>query len=297
VEDAGTLALAGRAPRPSTARPCCARALVATLLAVLAVLGATSPAAAAVEAPPTAVTTPAPVETATPADTGPDDDRGDSIRIEVGTGDDEGPTNGVLIILLLTVVSLAPAVLVLLTSFTRIIIVLSLTRNALGVQNIPPNQVLVGLALFLSLFLMGPVLAEVNERGLQPYLAGELSASEAYQAGQQPLRDFMAEQTGEDELALFVRASGDERPATPDDVAFTALVPAFVLSEIKTAFLMGFVIFVPFLVIDLVVSSSLMSMGMMMLPPVLISLPFKLLLFVMVDGWALVVRSLLASYT
>jgi flagellar biosynthesis protein FliP len=274
-----------------------ARALVATLLAVLAVLGATSPAAAAVEAPPTAVTTPAPVETATPADTGPDDDRGDSIRIEVGTGDDEGPTNGVLIILLLTVVSLAPAVLVLLTSFTRIIIVLSLTRNALGVQNIPPNQVLVGLALFLSLFLMGPVLAEVNERGLQPYLAGELSASEAYQAGQQPLRDFMAEQTGEDELALFVRASGDERPATPDDVAFTALVPAFVLSEIKTAFLMGFVIFVPFLVIDLVVSSSLMSMGMMMLPPVLISLPFKLLLFVMVDGWALVVRSLLASYT
>jgi flagellar biosynthesis protein FliP len=274
-----------------------ARPLAATLLAVLAVLGATSPAAAAVEAPPTAVTTPAPVETATPAGTGPDDDRGDSIRIEVGTGDDEGPTNGVLIILLLTVVSLAPAVLVLLTSFTRIIIVLSLTRNALGVQNIPPNQVLVGLALFLSLFLMGPVLAEVNERGLQPYLAGELSASEAYQAGQQPLRDFMAEQTGEDELALFVRASGDERPATPDDVAFTALVPAFVLSEIKTAFLMGFVIFVPFLVIDLVVSSSLMSMGMMMLPPVLISLPFKLLLFVMVDGWALVVRSLLASYT
>ena len=269
-------------------------ALLTLLIAALALLLVAGPAAAVVEAPaPVATTTP--VEPATPAPTDVDDR--DGIRIEVGTGDGGGPTNGVLIILLLTVVSLAPALLVLMTSFTRIIIVLSLTRNALGVQNIPPNQVLVGLALFLSLFLMGPVLAEVNERGLQPYLAGTLTAQEAYEAGQQPLREFMMEQVGEDELALFVRASGDERPAGPDDVAFTALVPAFVLSEIKVAFLMGFVIFIPFLVIDLVVSSSLMSMGMMMLPPVLISLPFKLLLFVMVDGWALVVRSLLASYT
>jgi len=197
---------------------------------------------------------------------------------------------------MLTVMSLAPALLVLMTSFTRIIIVLSLTRNALGVQAIPPNQVLVGLSLFLSLFIMGPTLSEVNDKGLQPFLDGDKEYAQAYEDGVQPLRTFMLKEVKEKELALFVKAAGDERPRKKEDVSMSALVPAFVLSEIKTAFLIGFIIFIPFLVIDIVVSSSLMSMGMMMLPPVLISLPFKLLLFVMVDGWALIIRSLLASY-
>jgi len=176
-------------------------------------------------------------------------------------------------------------------------VVLSLTRNALGVQAIPPNQVVVGLALFLSLFVMGPTLKEMNEKGLQPYLNGELNQQQAYDAGIEPLREFMIDQTRPGELALFVKAAGEAKPANPDDVSMTALVPAFILSELKTAFIIGFIVFIPFLVIDLVIASSLMSMGMMMLPPILISLPFKLLLFVMVDGWALVVRSLLSSFT
>jgi flagellar biosynthetic protein FliP len=206
------------------------------------------------------------------------------------------PSKTIVVILMMTVLSLAPALLILMTSFTRIIIVLSLTRNALGVQAIPPNQVLVGLSLFLSLFIMGPTLSEVNEKGLQPFMNNEKEYAQAYEDGVQPLRDFMLKEVKEKELALFVKAAGDERPEKKEDVSMSALVPAFVLSEIKTAFLIGFIIFIPFLVIDIVVSSSLMSMGMMMLPPVLISLPFKLLLFVMVDGWALIIRSLLASY-
>jgi flagellar biosynthetic protein FliP len=175
-------------------------------------------------------------------------------------------------------------------------VVLSLTRNALGLQSIPPNQVVVGLALFLSLFMMSPTLKELNDEALQPFLNGELEQGEAFEAAEAPIREFMMGQVREGELAMFVRASGEERPANPDDVSLTALVPAYILSELKTAFIIGFVVFVPFLVIDLVVSSSLMSMGMMMLPPVLISLPFKLLLFVMVDGWALVVRALITSF-
>jgi flagellar biosynthetic protein FliP len=217
-----------------------------------------------------------------------------SVTLDLDGGDE--PSKAVVAILLLTVLSLAPALLLLMTSFTRIVIVLSLTRNALGVQAIPPNQVIVGLALFLSLFVMGPTLDKVNEEGIQPLLNNEKTPSQAYEDGIQPLRDFMMKEVKEKELALFVKAADDDRPARPEDVSLRALVPAFVLSEIKTAFIIGFVIFIPFLVIDIVVSSSLMSMGMMMLPPVLISLPFKLLLFVMVDGWALVVQSLLASY-
>ena len=208
----------------------------------------------------------------------------------------KGPSKAIVAILTLTVLSVAPALLLLCTSFTRIIIVLSLTRNALGVQAIPPNQVLVGLAMFLSMFIMGPTLSEVNEEGLQPLLKDTKSYAQAYEDGSKPVRDFMMKEVKEKELALFVKASGSDRPRSPKDVPMSALVPAFVLSEIKTAFIIGFIIFIPFLVIDIVVSSSLMSMGMMMLPPVLISLPFKLLLFVMVDGWALIVRSLLASY-
>jgi flagellar biosynthetic protein FliP len=218
-----------------------------------------------------------------------------SVTLDLDSGDE--PSKAIVAILLLTVLSLAPALLLLMTSFTRIVIVLSLTRNALGVQAIPPNQVIVGLSLFLSLFIMGPTLEKVNEQGIQPLLNGDKNYTQAYEDGVQPLRAFMMQEVKPKELALFVRAADEERPARPEDVSMSALVPAFVLSEIKTAFLIGFVIFIPFLVIDIVVSSSLMSMGMMMLPPVLISLPFKLLLFVMVDGWALVVRSLLSSYS
>ena len=216
-----------------------------------------------------------------------------TVDVDGGTGK---PSRAIVVILTLTVLSLAPALLILMTSFTRIVIVLSLTRNALGLQAIPPNQVIIGLSLFLSMFIMGPTLTQVNERGLQPFLNEEKSYAQAYEDGVGPLRDFMLREVKEKELAMFINAAGDDRPARPEDVSMSALVPAFVLSEIKTAFLIGFIIFIPFLVIDMVVSSALMAMGMMMLPPVLVSLPFKLLLFVMVDGWALIVRSLLASY-
>ena len=225
-----------------------------------------------------------------------DEETGDSGSVTVDVKGGDEPDRAIVVILTLTVLSLAPALLVLVTSFTRIVIVLSLTRNALGVQAIPPNQVIVGLSLFLSLFIMGPTLSDVNEKGLQPFMKGEKTYAQAYEDGVQPLRAFMMEEVKPKELALFVKAADDARPSRPEDVSMSALVPAFVLSEIKTAFLIGFVIFIPFLVIDIVISSSLMSMGMMMLPPVLISLPFKLLLFVMVDGWALIVRALLSSY-
>ena len=218
-----------------------------------------------------------------------------SLTVDLDGGKD-APNRAIVVVLLLTVMSIAPALLILCTSFTRIVIVLSLTRNALGVQAIPPNQVIVGLSLFLSLFIMGPTLSQMNETALQPFLKGEKTYEQAYADGVGPLRTFMMAEVKEDELALFVKAAGDDRPKRPEDVSMTALVPAYVLSEIKTAFIIGFLVFIPFLVIDIVVSSSLMSMGMMMLPPVLISLPFKLLLFVMVDGWALIVRALLASY-
>ena len=279
-----------------------ARCALLVLLA-LTLLALASPADAAVgpvtPGPPASVlaqSAPAAPEVPSPggADVPAGSDSG-SVTLDLDAGDE--PSKAIVAILLLTVLSLAPALLLLMTSFTRIVIVLSLTRNALGVQAIPPNQVIVGLSLFLSLFIMGPTLEKVNEQGIQPLLNGDKGYSQAYEDGVQPLRAFMLKEVKPKELALFVRAADDERPARPEDVSMSALVPAFVLSEIKTAFLIGFVIFIPFLVIDIVVSSSLMSMGMMMLPPVLISLPFKLLLFVMVDGWALVVRSLLSSYS
>jgi flagellar biosynthetic protein FliP len=187
----------------------------------------------------------------------------------------------------------APSLLILLTSFTRIIIVLSLTRQALGLQNVPPNQLLAGLALFLSLFVMSPVIAKVNTEAVQPYLAGKITAEQAYTDAQAPLKSWMLKQTQADDLALFEKGG---KPTSPASLPMSAVVPAFGLSEMRSAFIIGFVIFVPFLVIDLVVSSTLMSLGMMMLPPSLVSLPFKLLLFVLVDGWALVVQSLLASF-
>ena len=197
----------------------------------------------------------------------------------------------------LTLVSLLPAILLSCTAFTKIFVVLGLTRNALGLQQTPPNQVLAGLALFLSLFVMGPVLSEINDVALQPYLAGDVSAAGARsQTGMEPLRGFMLENTDDDELELLTNVADRELPANRDEVSTTTLIPAFVLTELKQAFIIGFIIFIPFLVIDLVVSGALMALGMMMMPPVMVSLPFKLLLFVMVDGWALVIKSLVSSY-
>jgi flagellar biosynthetic protein FliP len=224
-----------------------------------------------------------------------------SINIDLGglDGTKDGknkPGQSVVIILLLTLLAVAPALLMMVTSFTRIVIVLSLTRNALGLTSIPPNQVVVGLSLFLSLFVMFPTLQQVNDKALQPLLDGKSTYSEAWNDAQKPLRTFMLKQTRKGELDLFIKASKAEKPKTREDVSMATLIPAFVLSELKTAFIIGFVIFVPFLIIDLVISSALMSMGMFMLPPVLVSLPFKLLLFVMVDGWALVVKSLITSF-
>lgn len=199
------------------------------------------------------------------------------------------------IFVLLTVLSLAPAILVLMTSFTRSVIVLSFTRNALATQQVPPNQVIIGLSLFLTLFIMAPVFTQINEQALQPYLAGELTQAEALEQAQVPLREFMLTHTRERDLELFTDISG-VTVDSPDEVPILTLIPAFVISELKTAFQMGFLVFVPFLVIDMIIASTLMSMGMMMLPPVMISLPFKILLFVLVDGWHLVVKSLLQSF-
>ncbi|HKY75249.1 MAG TPA: flagellar type III secretion system pore protein FliP [Acidimicrobiia bacterium] len=219
-----------------------------------------------------------------------------SVSLDLG-GVGGKPSQSLLIIVLITLLAVAPALLIMLTSFTRIVIVLSLTRNALGLHTIPPNQVIVGLAMFLSFFVMSPTFGDINREAIQPLLKGEKTQAQAYESAVTPLRTFMLKQTRKGELAMFsAAANGGKRPDKPEDVGLAALIPAFILSELKTAFIIGFVIFIPFLVIDIVVSSSLMSMGMMMLPPVFVSLPFKLLLFVMVDGWGLVVRSLLKSF-
>ncbi len=206
------------------------------------------------------------------------------------------PSTPVVTILALTLLSVAPAVLLTCTSFTKILIVLGLTRNALGLQQTPPNQVLAGLALFLSLFVMAPVLSAVNEAGVQPYLKGDVTAAKAFDSGVEPLKEFLLESTDDDELKLLVNVADRNLPRDRADVSLPTLVPAFILTELKQAFIIGFIIFIPFLVIDIVVSGALMALGMRMMPPVTVSLPFKLLLFVMVDGWALVVRALLASY-
>ena len=200
------------------------------------------------------------------------------------------------ILFLLTVLTLAPAILMLTTSFTRIIIVLGFLRQALGTQQIPPNQVLLGLALFLTFFNMNPIFSQINSQALQPYLKGELKQDAALTKALDPMRNFMFRQTRQKDLALFVYLSKSPRPSSPEDVPTLVLIPAFVLSELKTAFQMGFIIYIPFLIVDMVVASTLMSMGMLMLPPVTISLPFKILLFVMIDGWHLIVRALMMSF-
>jgi flagellar biosynthetic protein FliP len=205
------------------------------------------------------------------------------------------PSSGLVIVIALTLLSVAPSLLVLMTGFTRIFMVLGLTRNALGLQSMPPNQVLAGLALFLSLFVMGPVLSQIDHQAVQPYLHGTINATQAIAHAEAPLRAWMLRQTGKDELALFT-SEAHQQSLTAASLPMTTVVPAFVLSQVQSAMLIGFIVFIPFMVIDLVVSSVLMSMGMMMLPPSLISLPFKILLFVLVDGWALVVHSLLTSF-
>ncbi|RYL92961.1 flagellar type III secretion system pore protein FliP [Sporolactobacillus sp. Y61] len=200
------------------------------------------------------------------------------------------------LLLILTILSLAPAILILMTSFTRIIIVLSFVRTSLSTQQMPPNQVLIGLALFLTFFIMAPVYGQINTQALQPYIRGDINQNQAVSRAEDPLKTFMAKETRQKDLDLFMKYGKYKMPDRIQDLPMTALVPAFTISELKTAFQMGFMIFIPFLVIDMVVASILMAMGMMMLPPVMISLPFKILLFIMVDGWYLIVESLLKSF-
>ncbi|WP_422917662.1 flagellar type III secretion system pore protein FliP [Sanguibacter massiliensis] len=234
---------------------------------------------------------------AAPLPAAPGDDDGEGTVSIYIDGEKSKPSTSILVLLGTTALAVAPALLLMMTSFTKIFVVLGLTRNALGLTTVPPNQVLAGLALFLSLFIMQPVLSVLNDTALQPYLDGSIDLGGAVEAAAGPLREFMLGLTREDDIALMTRAGNLENPASPQDVPLLTLIPAFMLSELRAAFIIGVVIFVPFLVVDLVVSSALMSMGMMMLPPVMISLPFKLLLFVLVDGWSLIITSLVGTYT
>ncbi|SFD87828.1 flagellar biosynthetic protein FliP [Bacillus sp. OV194] len=207
-----------------------------------------------------------------------------------------GMETTIQLLLLLTVLSLAPSILILMTCFTRIVIVLSFVRTSLATQQMPPNQVLVGIALFLTFFIMAPTFQEINHDAIDPLIKGKITQEEAFDKGTLPLKEFMTKHTREKDLQLFLNYSGAKKPEKIKDISLLALVPAYAISELKSAFQMGFMIFVPFLVIDMVVASVLMAMGMMMLPPVMISLPFKILLFILVDGWYLIVKSLLLSY-
>ncbi|GLY27000.1 flagellar type III secretion system pore protein FliP [Kineosporia sp. NBRC 101731] len=273
------------------------RRLVAGLLFGLAIclLQIAGPGPAAQAAVPSQTSAPvsAPVEPNNPADPdNPTATDGSDVTVSV-----PGQRSQVIsIILLVTLIGVAPSVLLLCTSFTKIVVVLSLTRQALGTPSVPPNQVLVGLALFLSLFIMGPTADAINDKAIQPYSKGDMTVTQAYRAGSQPLREFMLKHTRDEELALMTRAADLPNPVTREKVDLRTLIPAFVLSELRGAFIIGFVIFIPFLVIDIVVSAILMSLGMVMLPPALVSLPFKLLLFVLVDGWSLIVTTLIGSY-
>lgn len=219
------------------------------------------------------------------------------VSVEVGEVSDPSDLSTTLqIILLMTVLALAPSILIMVTSFIRLAVVLAFLRQAMGANQMPPNQLLVGLALILTFFIMAPVANKSYNDGIKPYLEEQISGEEAYEKAAAPVRQFMLAQTREQDLALFVDISGIDAPQTPDDVPLHVLVPGFVISELRTAFQIAFVIFIPFLVIDMVVASVLMSMGMMMLPPIIVSLPFKILLFVLVDGWYLLVKSLVASF-
>src|SRR5699024_3946798 len=213
------------------------------------------------------------------------------------SSDPSSIATSVKLLLLLTVLSLAPSILILMTSFTRVVIILSFVRTSLATQQMPPNQVLIGLALFLTFFIMAPTFGDVYDQALEPLFDEEISLDEAYENASVPLKEFMAKHTRQKDLALFMNYTEQARPETIQDVPLTSLIPAFAISELKTAFQMGFMIFIPFLIIDMAVASVLMSMGMMMLPPVMISLPFKILLFVLVDGWYLITHSILDGFS
>lgn len=275
-------------------------ALAVAVVAVLLALVGAAP-ASAVTSDPAAVTLALPAAPAPPVDPGapidPTSPGADpSVTVDLN-GVNGTPSSSITVLLALTVLSVAPSLLLMMTSFTKIFVVLALSRNALGLNGVPPNQIIAGLALFLSLFIMAPVLSEVNTVGLQPYLAGSETFTQAVEVGQVPLREFMLKQTREEDLALMTRAADLPNPEDKAAVSTLTLIPAFMLSELRSAFIIGFVVFVPFLVIDLVVSSSLMAMGMMMLPPTMIALPFKLLLFVLIDGWGLIITALVGSYS
>jgi flagellar biosynthetic protein FliP len=241
---------------------------------------------------------PAAAASAAPGDPTPTPTPGIGSTISIGiNGPDGTPSQSVLVLLGVTALSIAPALLLCVTSFTKIFMVLAMTRNALGLTTLPPTQVLAGLALFLSIFIMWPVLTQINTDAVQPYMNGTVDFQQAIHLGLAPLRTWMLSHTREEDLALMTRAAGLPNPHDPSTVPTQTLIPSFMLSEMRSAFIIGFVIFIPFLVIDLVVSSGLMALGMMMLPPVMVSLPFKILLFVLVDGWGLIIQALIGSYT
>ena len=220
-------------------------------------------------------------------------------RITLSVADTNNPgevSTALQVLFLITVLALAPSILIMTTSFVRIIIVLSFLRRAIGTQSLPPDQLMVGLALFMTLFVMMPVLSEINQKSLQPFLAEEIKFKEAIDLAVRPVRNFMLRQVSEKDVALFVRISRMPPPRTVDDLPLEVIIPAFITSELKTGFIIGFILFIPFLVIDMVVASVLLSMGMMMLPPAMISMPFKIILFVMVDGWHLIVSELVVSF-
>jgi flagellar biosynthetic protein FliP len=219
--------------------------------------------------------------------------------LQIGVGEAKGPEEVsvvIQILALLTVLSLAPAILIMMTSFTRLIVVFSFLRHALGTQQMPPNQLLIGLALFLTFFIMTPVWQEVNQKALVPYKEKKISQAQAFEEALKPVRQFMLKQTREKDLALFVQMTKMPRPKNSNDIPTTVLLPAYMISELKTAFQIGCILYIPFLIVDMVVASVLLSMGMMMLPPVMISLPFKVILFVLVDGWNLMVGSMVKSF-
>ena len=220
-----------------------------------------------------------------------------SVNVEVGTAENpEQVASTLQVIAVLTLATIAPGILMMTTSFVRIVVIIGFLRNALATQNVPPNQVIVSLAMFLTFYIMAPYWSQANDNGLQPYLAGQISQEEAITNVLEPMREFMFRQTRESDLALFVNLSEAERPNSQEDVSTFTLIPAFIISELKTAFQIGFMLYVPFIVIDMIVATTLMSMGMMMLPPVMISLPFKILLFVMIDGWHLLIQSIIVSF-
>lgn len=225
----------------------------------------------------------------------PDPDGQASLQITLD--EDNGSLNGALrILIILTLISFLPAALIMLTSFTRIIIVMHFTRAALGTQTAPPNQVLIGIAIFLTIFIMGPIFTEINENAIKPLDEGLITTEEALEIGMEPLREFMYAQTQSKDVSVFMEISGNEWDGTPEGVPTSVLIPSFIVSELRTSFIIGFLIYIPFIVIDMVVASVLMSMGMMMLPPTTISMPFKILLFVLADGWNLVIVNLVKTF-